>query len=154
MFDHHCSMILIRRGKRDNLGIIFHITLLCCDPSFELSRRDCSNEGSQHKFSLWEIRKIIFELSQYPLLSGALIVEWSVATQIKLLLVPVWSGSQQLVSSSIKYLLIVQIELFKFKSGQVRHRNCCVWILGPTVNKPVPFLSAPLYKYRSLKTVN
>ena len=49
----------IRRGKRDNLGIIFNIThLKCmlCDPSSENICCDSSfitcNEGSQHMFSL------------------------------------------------------------------------------------------------------
>ena len=35
------AVLLIRRGKRDNLEIIFHNT-----------HRDGSNEGSQHMFSL------------------------------------------------------------------------------------------------------
>ena len=45
------SELQVRRGKRDNLGIIFHITPLNvrCDPSLEPSRRDGSNV-SQHVF--------------------------------------------------------------------------------------------------------
>ena len=48
------SVLQIRRGKRDNLGIIFHIPplKLLTDTSVELSRRDGFNEGSQHMFSL------------------------------------------------------------------------------------------------------
>ena len=42
-----------------------------CDPSLEPSYEDGSDEGSQHIFSLRN-RKIIFELSSIPLLSGAL----------------------------------------------------------------------------------
>ena len=39
-----------RRGKMDNWGIIFNITVqnICCDPSLEPSHQDGSNEGSQH----------------------------------------------------------------------------------------------------------
>ena len=46
------SVIEIRRKKRDNLGIIIHITHLnvCRDTSFEPSRGDGFNEGSQHMF--------------------------------------------------------------------------------------------------------
>ena len=38
----------IRRGNRDNLGTIFHISPknISCDPSKELSLGDSSNEGS------------------------------------------------------------------------------------------------------------
>ena len=55
------SVLQIRRGKRDNLGIIFHITPLkhMLRPSLEPSRRDGSNEVSQHMFSLRN-KKIIF----------------------------------------------------------------------------------------------
>ena len=40
-------MLQIRRGKRDILGIIFHILLrnIRCDPSLEPSHQDGSNEG-------------------------------------------------------------------------------------------------------------
>ena len=40
-------MLQLRRDKRDNIGIIFHISLkkVCCGPSLEPSRRDGSNEG-------------------------------------------------------------------------------------------------------------
>ena len=43
-----------KKGNKDNLGIISHILHknILCDPSLELSRRDGSNEGSQHMFSL------------------------------------------------------------------------------------------------------
>ena len=48
------TVLQIRRGKWDTLGIIFHIASLnvCCDPSSEPSHRDGSNEGPQHKFLL------------------------------------------------------------------------------------------------------
>ena len=54
----------VRRGYRDDLGIIVHIfhTNIFCDPSLEPSRRDGSNEGSQRMFLLRN-RKNIFELS-------------------------------------------------------------------------------------------
>ena len=47
-------MLQIRRGKRDNFGIIFHVTPsnICCDPSFEPSHPDGFNEGPQHTFLL------------------------------------------------------------------------------------------------------
>ena len=43
-----------KEGNRDNLGIIsiFIHTNVSYDPSFEPSRRDSSNERSQHMFSL------------------------------------------------------------------------------------------------------
>ena len=44
-----------------------------CDPSLELSRRDGSNDGSQHMFSLRNKKKYSLNYSQYPLLSGALL---------------------------------------------------------------------------------
>ena len=59
------SVIQIRRSNRDNLGIISQILNIFCDSSLEPSRRDGSNEGSQHMFSL-RTRKIIFELSSIP----------------------------------------------------------------------------------------
>ena len=48
------SELQIRRSNRYNLEIIFHISPknIFCDPSLEPSRRDGSNEGSQHMFSL------------------------------------------------------------------------------------------------------
>ena len=49
----HVSMLQIRRGKRDNLGIIRAIFLhknISCDPSFEPFHQDSSKEGSQHVF--------------------------------------------------------------------------------------------------------
>ena len=60
----------------DNLGIIFHIaplkrTHVGCDPSLEPSRRNCSNEGSQHMFLLRN-KKLSFSYPQNFLLSGAL----------------------------------------------------------------------------------
>ena len=47
------AQLEIRRGKRDNLGMIFHITPLkhMLNPSLEPSRQDGSNEGSQHVFT-------------------------------------------------------------------------------------------------------
>ena len=44
----------IRRGSRNNFGIISHILhkIIFCGPSLEPSRGDGSNEGSQHMFSL------------------------------------------------------------------------------------------------------
>ena len=43
-------MLQIRKGKRDNLGIIFHIAPLkrMCDTSLEPYCQDGSNEGSPH----------------------------------------------------------------------------------------------------------
>ena len=54
MFKSGESVLQIRRGNRDNLGIIFLFLSLkhICDPSLEPSRRDGSNEGSQHMFWL------------------------------------------------------------------------------------------------------
>ena len=52
-------MLQIRRGNRDNLGMVRN---MFCDLSLEPSRRDGSNEGSQHVFP-WEIGTIVFELS-------------------------------------------------------------------------------------------
>ena len=74
------SVLHIRRGKRDSLGIIFHITPLnvCCYASLELSRRDGSDEGSQHIFSLRNNRKISLNYPQYPLLSGALYFSYNI----------------------------------------------------------------------------
>ena len=47
-------VLQIRWGKKDNLGIIFHIIPLKCMlyPSSELSCQDSSHEGSQHMFLL------------------------------------------------------------------------------------------------------
>ena len=58
-------VLQIRKVKRDNLGIFSHIPpkkYIFCDPPLEPSRRDGSNEGSQHMFLLRN-KKIIFELS-------------------------------------------------------------------------------------------
>ena len=57
------AMVQIRRGNRDNLGDNqLNISIKTfCDPSLESSRRDGSNEGSLHMFSLRN--KNIFELS-------------------------------------------------------------------------------------------
>ena len=46
-------MLHMRRGKRDNLGIIFHcyFKTYVVSPALELSRRDDSNEESQHAFT-------------------------------------------------------------------------------------------------------
>ena len=40
---------------------------ICCDPSLELSRRECSNDGSQHAFGgvLW---KAVPDFPRVPLL--------------------------------------------------------------------------------------
>ena len=48
------SVLQIRSGNRDNLGIISHFLhkYILCDPSLEPSRRDGSNEGSQYMFSM------------------------------------------------------------------------------------------------------
>ena len=50
----YMSELQIRRSNRYNLEIIFHLSPknIFCDPSLEPSRRDGSNEGSQHMFSL------------------------------------------------------------------------------------------------------
>ena len=61
----------IRKDDRDNLEtmtIFFHKNIFC-DPSLESSRRDGSNEGSQHMFLLKK-KKIIFQLSSIPLISA------------------------------------------------------------------------------------
>ena len=49
-FDELAAVLQIRSGSRDNFGIIKKTFFY--DPSLELSRRDGSNEGSQHMFSL------------------------------------------------------------------------------------------------------
>ena len=67
------SVLQLRRGNRDNFGIIFiffHKNIFC-DLSFEPSWWDGSNEGSQHMFLLRN-KKIIFELSSRPPLTGDL----------------------------------------------------------------------------------
>ena len=53
-FDELAAILQIRMGNRDNSGIFIHIfhTKHICDPSLEPSRRDGSNEGSQHMFIL------------------------------------------------------------------------------------------------------
>ena len=43
---------------RDNFLLILHKNI-CCDPSFELSRRDNSDEGSRHKVSMRNKKNII-----------------------------------------------------------------------------------------------
>ena len=61
------TVLQIRRGNRDNLGIIsifFHKNI-SCDPPLEPSHRDGSNDGSQHMFSLRN-KKIIFDLFSIP----------------------------------------------------------------------------------------
>ena len=66
------TVLQIRRGNRDNLGIIsifFHKNI-SCDPPLEPSHQDGSNGGSQHMFSL-RIRKLSLIYFQYPLLFGA-----------------------------------------------------------------------------------
>ena len=52
------SVLKIRRGYRDNLGLIFHKNL-CCDPSLEMSCQDGSNKGSQHMFLLRNKKKYL-----------------------------------------------------------------------------------------------
>ena len=66
-------MLHIRRSNSDDLGIIFHITLynICYNPSLEPSRRDGSNEGSQHMFLLTD-KKNYIRITPKTLLSGAL----------------------------------------------------------------------------------
>ena len=61
-------MLQIIRAKIDNLWIIFHMTLLnvCCDTSLEPSRRDDSNEWSQHMFLLRNKKKISLNYPQCP----------------------------------------------------------------------------------------
>ena len=46
------TVLQIRRGNRDNLGSIIHISPsnVFCDPSLEPSHRDGSTEGSQPMF--------------------------------------------------------------------------------------------------------
>ena len=62
-FLHEIIVLQIRRGNKDNLGIIFHIyhQNIFRDPSLEPSRRDGSNEGSQHMFSLRNKEIFFFE---------------------------------------------------------------------------------------------
>ena len=62
---HYASGLQIRRGKRDNLESVLLLKKICCDPSLEPPRRDSSNEGSQHMFSLRN-KKTYFELSSIP----------------------------------------------------------------------------------------
>ena len=47
-------VLQIRRGNRDNLGMISRVFQknIFCDPPLEPSCCDGSNEGSQHMFSL------------------------------------------------------------------------------------------------------
>ena len=57
----HFTVLQIRKGNRDNLGIIFiflHKNIFC-DSSLEPSHQDGSNEGSQLMFLLRN-EKIIF----------------------------------------------------------------------------------------------
>ena len=57
----------IRNGNRDNLGIIFHISALniYCDPSFELSQQEGSNEKLQHTFLLKNKKKLSLNYCYY-----------------------------------------------------------------------------------------
>ena len=66
-FQH--AVLQIRRGKSDNLGIIFHITPLkhMFDPSLKPSCRDGSNEGSQHMFLLRNKENLPLNDPQHPL---------------------------------------------------------------------------------------
>ena len=54
-------MLQIRRGNWDNLEIIYHFfrKRIFSDPSLELSRRDGSNEESQHMFLLRDKKKYL-----------------------------------------------------------------------------------------------
>ena len=45
------TMLQVRIGNWDNLGIISHENIFC-DPPLEPSLCDCSSEGSQHMFLL------------------------------------------------------------------------------------------------------
>ena len=65
----YASVLQIRRGKWDNLGIIFQNVY--CDPSLEPSCRDGSNEGSQHDF-LRKKKNVSLNYPQYCVLSGGL----------------------------------------------------------------------------------
>ena len=52
-FDELAAVHQIKMGNRDNFGIFIHIFPAekhICDSSLEPSRRDGSNEGSQHMF--------------------------------------------------------------------------------------------------------
>ena len=70
------SVLQIRRGNRDNLGISL---LICrnihCDPSLELSGQDSSNDGSQHMFS-FNTKKLSLNYPCHPFLSGTLLFDF------------------------------------------------------------------------------
>ena len=51
---------------------LFHIETICCDPSFESSRRDGLDEGSQHMF-LCSLQELFLFIIKYLLLSRALV---------------------------------------------------------------------------------
>ena len=57
----------MRKGKRDNLGINFHITVLkhMLLPIIRTTR-DGSNEGSQHMFLLRNKKNYLLNYPQYP----------------------------------------------------------------------------------------
>ena len=55
-------VLQIRRGNRDNLGVIFLF----------FYHRDGSKKGSQHMFSFRNKKKLSLNYPQYPLLPGAL----------------------------------------------------------------------------------
>ena len=64
-----CHIYKVRQNATLTEGLmvyflIFLNTKLCCVPSLELSHRDSSNEGSQHRFTL-RFKKNISELSPF-----------------------------------------------------------------------------------------
>ena len=77
----HYPVLQIRRHKRDNSGIIFHIsTLKRRDPSLKWSGWEDSNKESQPMFSLRNKKnKLSLDNPQYPLLPAALItIQWKI----------------------------------------------------------------------------
>ena len=56
---------------RDNI-CLFWIKNICCDPSSEPSRRDGSDEGSQHMISVRNKKNYPSIIIKYPLLPRAL----------------------------------------------------------------------------------
>ena len=56
---------------RDNFLLILHKNV-CCDPSTEPSRRDGSDEASQHMVSMRNKKNYPSIIIKYPLLSRAL----------------------------------------------------------------------------------
>ena len=63
---------------------LFRHLNICCDPPLEPSRRDGSNEGSQHMF-LMRNQKIIRNLSSIPILIWSSVKRlWSVTEHLKM----------------------------------------------------------------------